>query len=352
MQQSNFFYFYYTYLKTLHEGSTRSEAFFAAQREYCLALLEDSALPIRGEGNYQFNLCNLLAYHNFGVMEPNAAGFALYDASGGIYRVSDGVASFVNGFVSSLVTEGTPQGEVTEFTELRGNNYAALHISRFTAQPLDNGYVRFTLAYAPSKPMRIELWNAPDMARLHAWTKTSEPIGPQELVFDLKEADVKAISCIVIQFSDGSDNSFSVEIYPSEQLGIEYVGNPSETQDGLPTTDAETQETGNLTRYGGNYADLHVQSFNAEALDDGTIRFTLTYAPPGKMDIEIRDWPDGDLFSFTAQSADSAEPQDLVFDLKAEDVKAASSIILYFNGSGDFFRFIEFRAENVHLPGF
>ena len=99
--------------------------------------------------------------------------------------------------------------------------------------------------------------------------------------------------------------------------------------------------------YGGNYADLHVQSFNAEALDDGTIRFTLTYAPPGKMDIEIRDWPDGALFSFRTQSADANQPQDLVFDLKAEDLKAAASVILYFNGSDGAFLFLEFSAKNV-----
>ena len=70
------------------------------------------------------------------------------------------------------------------------------------------------------------------------------------------------------------------------------------------------------------------------------------------MDIEIRDWRNGDLFSFTTQSVESTEPQDLVFDVKAEDVKAASSIILYFNGSDGAFHFLEFRAENVALPDF
>ena len=356
MQQSNFFYFYYTYLKALHEGRTRSRAFFEAQRAYCLALLEDSALPIRGEGNYQFNLYNLLAYHNFGVLEPNAAGLALYDGSGSIYRVSGGVSSFVNGFVSSLVTEGTPQGEVTELVESIDHN-SALHISRFTAQPLDNGYIRFTLAYTPAEPMRIEIWDSPDMARIHAWSRTAAPNGPQELVFDLKEEDLQAVHCVVIGFLQSSDDWIFVQIHPFEQLGIEYVGETAmdespETQDVPPSTGAAAPGAGNVTGYNGDFGALNIQRFNAEALDNGYIRFILTYAPPGKMDIEIRDWRNGDLFSFTTQSVESTEPQDLVFDVKAEDVKAASSIILYFNGSDGAFHFLEFRAENVALPDF
>ncbi len=72
MEGSNFFYFYYTYLKTLSDGSTRSEAFLAAQQAYGNALIEDSKNEIEWGSNYQFNLYNLLAYHNFGVLEPNS----------------------------------------------------------------------------------------------------------------------------------------------------------------------------------------------------------------------------------------------------------------------------------------
>lgn len=356
MANSNPFYFFYHYFKAIHQGSTRSRAFFEAQRAYCLALLEDSALPIRNEGNYQFNLYNLLAYHNFGVLEPNAACLALYDLSGGIYRVSGGVTSFVNGFVSSLVTEGTPQGEEKELTRYNGN-YAPLQISRFTAQPLDNGYIRFTLSYAPAGPMRIEIWDTPDMARIHCQTKTTAPNGPQELVFDLKKEDLQAVHAVIIRFVDNSDGFIFVEIHPSEHLGIEYVGDaamdePPETQDAPPSTGAAAPEAGNITGYNGNFGALNIQRFNAEALDNGYIRFTLTFTPPQRMDIEIKDWPDGDLFRFRTQSADTAEPQDLVFDLKAEDLKAAASVILYFNGSDGAFLFLEFSAENVSFLNF
>ena len=73
MQQSNFYWFYLHYLKALSEGASRSDAFFEAQKAYGNALIVDSQNGIRGEGNYQFNLYNLLGYHNFGVLEPNPA---------------------------------------------------------------------------------------------------------------------------------------------------------------------------------------------------------------------------------------------------------------------------------------
>lgn len=73
MTESNFYWFYLQYLKAVSEGASRSDAFFEAQKAYGNALIVDSRNGIRAEGNYQFNLYNLLAYHNFGVIEPNPA---------------------------------------------------------------------------------------------------------------------------------------------------------------------------------------------------------------------------------------------------------------------------------------
>ena len=96
MARSNFFYFYYQYLKALHEGQTRSAAFCTAQRAYGEALMKDSANGIRkGEGNYQFNLYNLLAYHNFGVIEPSAA-WPAFEARGYISQTGQSVPQAVH----------------------------------------------------------------------------------------------------------------------------------------------------------------------------------------------------------------------------------------------------------------
>ena len=77
MTESNFYWFYLNYLKALSEGASRSDAFFEAQKAYGNALIVDSQNGNRGEGNYQFNLYNLLGYHNFGVLEPIPASFCI-----------------------------------------------------------------------------------------------------------------------------------------------------------------------------------------------------------------------------------------------------------------------------------
>ncbi len=76
MTKSNFYYFYYAYLKALNEGKSRSDAFFVAQKAYGTALYADTKEPLRGEGNVQFNMNNLLTYHNFGLIEENAVASA------------------------------------------------------------------------------------------------------------------------------------------------------------------------------------------------------------------------------------------------------------------------------------
>ena len=76
MKKSNFYYFYYAYLKALNEGKSRSDAFFEAQKAYGTALYADTKEPLRGEGNVQFNMNNLLTYHNFGLIEENAVASA------------------------------------------------------------------------------------------------------------------------------------------------------------------------------------------------------------------------------------------------------------------------------------
>jgi uncharacterized protein YjdB len=76
LKHCNFYWFYYNYLSSLNAGNTRARAFYDAQVAYANSLIADSAEGIgiangqRIAGNFQFNLYNLLGYHNFGVMEP------------------------------------------------------------------------------------------------------------------------------------------------------------------------------------------------------------------------------------------------------------------------------------------
>jgi len=222
MAQSNFYYFYYNYLKALHEGAGRGRAFFTAQRAYAQALLADSVNGIgTGEGNYQFNLYNLLGYHNFGVLEPNSACF-YFDASGYITQagqsvpkdeVQQGGQGGQGGSQTRptiTLTDGTPVGEAktVEWTQTGQLQTGSLTVHGSTVQELDNGYLRFTVDCTARAGMPFSVFNPPngDIFMLYG----PETSGEREtLVYDLKKEDVQAVSGITMRFNfDDNDRMF------------------------------------------------------------------------------------------------------------------------------------------------
>ena len=220
MKQSNFYYLYYSYLKALHDGMSRSQAFCAAQQAYAAALVADSVNGIRsGEGNYQFNLCNLLAYHNFGVLEPLASAMVMSDATGYIAQAGHSVPKDTvqqsrpgnNNSERFSLTEGIPQGSAktlrwTTNNMLQSGSYT---IHSYTAQPLDNGYIRFTIEYTAPKGMRVAAFNPPngDILKLFG-ANTSDKRESQS--FDLKVDDVHSVESITISFSFSDNDRFFV----------------------------------------------------------------------------------------------------------------------------------------------
>lgn len=221
MAKSNFYYFYYQYLKALHEGQTRSAAFCTAQQAYGESLIKDSANGIRkGEGNYQFNLYNLLAYHNFGVIEPSAA-WAAFDASGYIAQAGQSVPKESQqrpqqggsqpSAATIKLTDGIPAGEsravrATTNNMLKEGNFT---VHSCALQPLDNGCVRYTLEYTAPKELNISVFSPPD-GELFMQMDNSGTSGSRDtLVFDLKEEDATQTS-ITISFYESDDNRFFV----------------------------------------------------------------------------------------------------------------------------------------------
>ncbi len=67
MKKNNFYYFQYVFFKSLADGYSRSDSFYLSQRAYAQEILKNT--DKLGEGNYQFNLHNILAYHNLGLFE-------------------------------------------------------------------------------------------------------------------------------------------------------------------------------------------------------------------------------------------------------------------------------------------
>lgn len=208
MAKSNFYYFYYHYLKALNEGATRSTAFFTAQKEYAFALIADSANGIRnGEGNYQFNLYNLLAYHNFGVLEPNVAA-SLFDVSGYITQAGQSTPKETGRFKNTLtLTDGKPVGKSVKIKYNVTNmlKSGVLDVHSFTAQKLDNDYIRFTLECTAREGMPFSVFNPPngDVFMLYGGTTTGEK---QTIVYDIPADNVRSVDEITMRFNFVDDD--------------------------------------------------------------------------------------------------------------------------------------------------
>lgn len=69
MKKNNFYYFYYEYFRNITSVKTRSDSFSLAQRAYGQEILKNT--DMMGDGNYQYNIHNVLSYHYFGLIEYN-----------------------------------------------------------------------------------------------------------------------------------------------------------------------------------------------------------------------------------------------------------------------------------------
>ena len=223
MADSNFYYFYYRYLKALKEGQTRSRAFFTAQREYGLVLEPAAAKQVRMEdGNPQFNLYNLLVYHNFGVMEPNPAALALYDSKCLITQSAESIPKKAlrqqgggNGFAALQMTDGTPTGKTRNLKP--GSNSmlksGKLTVHGATAEKLDNGYTRYTVEFTAREGLNTLVFNPPDGDRIRM--SGAQTTGEKEaIVFDLSAEELEGISMITISLYVSDDDRCFIFLEP------------------------------------------------------------------------------------------------------------------------------------------
>ena len=353
MPRSNFYYFYYHYLKALHDGATRSQAFFTAQQAYGEALMSDSKLPLRGEGNYQFNLYNLLAYHNFGVIEPNAAEMVLYASGGLINQAPESVQKAVQSSVSSnrlVLTDGNPDGKERKLEFSARNELPkefSADVKSITAQPLDNEYIRFTVSYTVSENMGVTVFDPPngDLFLLRSGTDDSG-----ELVFDLSNENLAWTDSVTLNFNTG-DNHLWV-FFQTKQLDVpKSERNPLEDkQEDGDTLQKENKETGSPDgiRFSvsnelpsGNSAE--VRAVTTQLLDNGNTRFTVFYSIPETLDIAVFDPPNGDQFMLYGKTDDSGE---FVFELSKENLAGTEMVTMNFF-SGDNHLWVYIRTDQL-----
>lgn len=142
-ETSNYFGFYYSYLKGLSMDLSRSNAFFEAQKSFEKTLASCGDREIDYLANYQFGYHNLISYANFGIFEPEVNLFAPSDDNG---TNNYGIPSEE---IYVYLTNGKVIGEDLKFTaQLQMYNPNAFaSVLKVTASHLDNNHVRFRITY-------------------------------------------------------------------------------------------------------------------------------------------------------------------------------------------------------------
>ncbi len=190
MKKSNFYCFYYNYLKALSGGSSRSTAFYKAQKAYAEALLTQSKKKIDYGASYQFNLNNLLCYHNFGVLSANPTVLGMYKVSSEV-TVSDSSLAEGNGgsdgnsYSSTKLTDGKAVSTEKELnTDYKSTKGFISDVSA-TMQELDNGYMRVKVKFTLSKAVEGLLVFNPPNGDLFMMRYGKQKAGKKTKTFDI-----------------------------------------------------------------------------------------------------------------------------------------------------------------------
>ena len=213
--QGNFFCFYFHYLKALNEGQTRSEAFSTAQREYALGLMDNIGSGNSEAGRLQFNLYNLLVYHNFGVQEPNRAAVAMFSSVGLINQSASSIEkirpyseSGTRAPYRKATSDGNPVGSPRDvrYSVLDHPNTCDLQVASFTEQDLDNGQVRYTVRFTANSGLNIFVFNPPDASLVGLSFQGPSGPDPMEIVYDLDPIEHPELKEITISFYYSDDD--------------------------------------------------------------------------------------------------------------------------------------------------
>ena len=117
------------------------------------------------------------------------------------------------------LTNGNPSGNAktisfTTRNELTGGKSGTARA--FTAQPLDNGYTRFSLSYSIPEQMFISVFSPPDGALFMLLGQTENAGNSGNLIFDLKNKDLNAIDEVSIKFYQSDSEAFWVFFFTDQ----------------------------------------------------------------------------------------------------------------------------------------
>lgn len=140
MKKNNFYYFYLNYFYNRANGESRSNSFNLAQKAYAQEILKNTDMLM--DGNYQYNLHNLLSYHYLGLIE---------------YWNYNGKSNF-NPKLDDSNNQNTFDGNVKFDTDYSGGGFK---VDSFKAERSGNN-IKFTLNYESSRNCDYSFFNPPN----------------------------------------------------------------------------------------------------------------------------------------------------------------------------------------------
>ena len=151
MKKNNFYYFYLNYLYDRVLGKSRSESFNLGKLAYVQEILKNTDMLL--DGNYQFNLNNVLSYHYFGLIE-----YWDCPAKSNFNPRLDNQAAFDGNVNPKLDNQAAFDGNV-KFN----SNYSSggFKVNSFKAEKVGEK-VEFTLNYESSRNFDFSFFNPPN----------------------------------------------------------------------------------------------------------------------------------------------------------------------------------------------
>ena len=205
MKQNNFYYFYLNYFYHRALGRSRSDAFHLSRRAYASEILKNTTMLL--DGNYQFNMHNVLSYHYFGVLE--------YWESPGKENFHPKTIGAQGGASSSAVLTMGQDGGIAYSVRYSDNGF---RIKSFTAEK-SGQRLKLIIEYESPRRCDYSLFNPPDGDVLMIRRLDGIKKGQHKTTLQLTKAQVqKLLSLEEITIRFGFDDQSTFLFFDPRQL--------------------------------------------------------------------------------------------------------------------------------------
>ena len=199
MKKNNFYYYYLNYFYDRASGQSRTNSFYLAQKDYAQEILKNTDMLM--DGNYQYNLHNLLSYHYLGLIE---------------YWDSKGKSDFNPKLDDSddNNNQNSFDGNI-KFNSDNSNN--GFKVNSFKAERIGDN-IEFTLNYESSTDCDYSFFNPPDGDKIMKIVNGGIKKGTNTSKFSLNVDEfnkVLLVNSISMRFGF-TDNSNFISFDPSQ----------------------------------------------------------------------------------------------------------------------------------------